>query len=199
VLSAGSSCLVIDPGMDPAPLLQLLDKRQLKVMGILLTHGHLDHIAGCNALEKRDSCPIYLHPEDRFLYNGLVDFASFYGFDLEPAPQQTLPLSDGQKLSLAGLEVDVIATPGHSPGGVCFLLKDSQGDQHVYSGDTIFRGSYGRTDLPGGDILTLQASIRDRLFQMDPSTFLYPGHGPSCQVRDEQTTNPILFVESSDE
>jgi hydroxyacylglutathione hydrolase len=197
VLSNAESCLVIDPGMQPEPLLQFLDERGLRVEGILLTHAHLDHIAGCSALHQRDACPIFMNEADRFLYDGLTEMGAAYGFHLEPAPQPTRALEDGQELSLAGLKIEVIATPGHSPGGLCFLLKDARGASHLFCGDTLFTGSYGRTDLPGGDLRTLERSIRERLFTLDERALVYPGHGPSTTLADESKTNPILFVEIS--
>jgi hydroxyacylglutathione hydrolase len=185
-------CLVIDPGLDPEPLLELLENSNLKPMAVLLTHAHLDHISGCNALKAKYEMPIYLNPEDRFLYDGVVDFGRVYGLNLEPAPRITKELRHGQQIKFGTAAVEVIGTPGHSPGSVCLrFVRDSACDLLI-CGDTLFQGSYGRTDLPGGSTSTLYHSITSRIFNLPEDTQIFPGHGPATTVGGEMRSNPIL-------
>lgn len=186
--------MVIDPGMEPGPLLDLLEKRKLRVERILLTHAHLDHIAGCTALHKAYGCPIHLHPGDRFLYDGLQDFGRMYGFPLDAAPALTEDLAEGQCLPLGDGELAVLETPGHSPGGVCFHARMVGEADLLFCGDTLFVDSYGRTDLPGGDETILRRSIVERLFRLDPQTRFLPGHGPEGTIGYEALHNPIRIT-----
>jgi hydroxyacylglutathione hydrolase len=189
---------VVDPGMDAQPLLDRLEERGRAVGRILLTHGHLDHIAGCAELVRRYGCPVHLHPEDLFLYRSLTDHGAWYGFRLEAAPEPVTPLTDGQFLPLGGAELEVLATPGHSPGGVCFRFQTTGGPA-LLCGDTLFAGAYGRTDLPGGSFARLKASVTRRILSLPPETRLLPGHGPESTVGAERAHNPILDSEWGDE
>jgi hydroxyacylglutathione hydrolase len=186
-------CLVIDPGMDPWPALEYLEQKQLQPRAILLTHGHLDHISGCRALEAEYNCPLFIHPADRFLYDALSEHARAYGYEIEPAPEKTEDLSDGQRISFGQAELEVICTPGHSPGSVCYRLALQGAADLLICGDTIFQGSHGRTDLPGGNLSVLYHSIISRVFSLSGDTRIFPGHGPETTVADEKDTNPILM------
>lgn len=187
---------VVDPGMDPGPLLERLEELGRPVGGILLTHGHLDHAAGCAALVRRHHCPVFAHPADRFLLDGLVDQGAWYGFQLEAVPGEIRPLADGQRLLLGEGELEVLHTPGHSPGGVCFRLE--AGGPRVLCGDTLFAGTFGRTDLAGGNAATLKRSILQRLFTLPDETVLLPGHGEATTVGRERRGNPILDWDRED-
>ncbi|MDP2359434.1 MAG: MBL fold metallo-hydrolase [bacterium] len=194
----GGAATVVDPGMEADPLMEALVRRGLVVERILLTHGHLDHVAGCAELVRRYQCPVHLHPADRFLYDSLVDHGAWYGFRLEAAPAGPLPLRDGQRLPLGQGEVEVVSTPGHSPGSVCLRLETAGGPV-LLTGDTIFAGGFGRTDLPGGSFAMLRASLMGRILSLPGETRLLPGHYGETTVAHERRHNPILQCEEGDE
>jgi len=184
--STGES-IVIDPGMDPEILLDALTKK--KVVAILLTHAHLDHIGGLNQVRALTKAPVYIHPlEQEWLTNPDLNGSSRWNL---PQPivceRAEYELTDGQILELAGLRIDVLHTPGHSPGSCSFVIG-----QICFGGDVLFSQSIGRTDLPGGDYETLMASIQDKLFELDDETIIYPGHGPKTTIDTEKTYNPFV-------
>lgn len=178
--------LVIDPGMQPEPLLEAVD--QEKVTAILLTHAHLDHIGGLNELRQQTKAPVYIHPlEQSWLRDPQLNGSGYFGLEpivCEPAEHE---LSDGQTLHVAGFNIRVLHTPGHSPGSCSFVIG-----QHCFGGDVLFAQSIGRTDLPGGDYETLMISIQDKLFELDDDTIVYPGHGPKTTIEAEKMYNPFV-------
>lgn len=183
-----NKAVIIDPGMNPERLIERI--KDMDVEAILLTHAHFDHIGGVDVIRKLKNCPVYLHAaEADWLtvpeYNGSARWV-----DITP-PIITEPaehaLQDGQTLQLLGEEIQVYHTPGHSPGSVSFLWGS-----HLFGGDVLFQRSVGRTDLPGGSQRELYESIHNVLFRMDPSTIVYPGHGPSTTIGFEQEHNPFV-------
>ncbi|GAA4715418.1 MBL fold metallo-hydrolase [Brevibacillus fulvus] len=179
--------ILIDPGMEPEALLQQLPGKE--VVAVLLTHAHLDHIGGLNQVRRLTKAPVYIHPlEQEWLSNPMLNgsgrYRDFEPIICEPAEQS---LADGQTLKLAGWEIQVMHTPGHSPGSCSFVIG-----QHCFSGDVLFAQSIGRTDLPGGDYETLMISIQDKLFELDDETIIYPGHGPKTTIDREKMTNPFV-------
>lgn len=182
--------LAIDPGGEAEALADSLEQAGRSLAAILLTHAHLDHIEGVAALVRRTGAPIYLHPGDRPLYDHVVQQALAFGLNVDPQPPVDRELSDGQRLQLAGLELQVRHAPGHSPGHV---LLYAPGPGIAFVGDVIFLGSIGRSDLPGGDFPRLMRSIREQVLTLPPETVLYSGHGPSTTVAHEAATNPFLI------
>lgn len=180
--------IVIDPGLDPTLLLKALTDWQVKA--ILLTHAHFDHIGGLEAVRTAHHCPVYIHQqEEEWLTtperNGSLRWSQFC------PPIITKPaehfLQGGDKLQFIGSTFHVLHTPGHSPGSVSFLC-----DQHVFSGDALFRTAIGRTDLPGGHLKQLLASIHEQLFLLDDNTVVYPGHGEQTTIIYEKQHNPFV-------
>jgi hydroxyacylglutathione hydrolase len=183
----GGEAVIVDPGMlDPRPLLREIAGRDLHVRYILNTHGHFDHVAG-NGLLGLPEAELGIHPADRRLLlagGGGMQF----GITLSPSPEPDLDLVEGVVLTLGGAGLTVLHTPGHTPGCVCLYLPD---DATLLTGDTLFAGSVGRTDLPGGDQRELQISLA-RLLQLPAKTRIYPGHGPATTLDVEKRRNPWL-------
>jgi glyoxylase-like metal-dependent hydrolase (beta-lactamase superfamily II) len=182
---------VIDPGDEEDELLRVIREGGLQVRSILCTHGHLDHVGAVEALRKATGAPCYIHDKDRFLLEEMPMHARMFGVEAPPIPEIEGSLAEGQVLCLGGgsLSATVIETPGHSPGGVCLQMGDD-----IFVGDTLFQGSIGRADLPGGDMDTLLQSIRNRLFTLSESTRVHPGHGPVTTIGHEKRTNPFLLA-----
>lgn len=185
---AARQALVIDPGADPESVLAVLDADRLTVAVYLLTHGHVDHIGALAALDARHPAVFGLHPADlQWAFQPLNELPPFYPVPRRPSgPHRAL--AHGQSWTDGGLAYSVIATPGHSPGSVCFYFAD---EGLLVSGDTLFQGTVGRTDLPGGDSRTLAESLR-RLARLPPATRVAPGHGPSTTLAREFRANPFL-------
>jgi hydroxyacylglutathione hydrolase len=181
-----STGVVIDPGAEPDRVLAAIEPWS-GVEAIVLTHAHLDHVGAVAQVARATGAPVYLHPADRFLYDGAANQAQMYGLHVEPPPPPDEELADGQALSFASVELRVRHAPGHSPGGVVLV-----GDGMAFVGDCVFAGSIGRTDLPGGDTATLMTSIRHQILTLPPSTVLYCGHGPATTVEREAASNPFL-------
>jgi len=185
--ASGRRAMLVDPGFGSEPIWDLLNDRGISIALILNTHGHLDHVAG-NAFFKRVSgAPIAIHAADLPFLHNLTTQASMYGLDAEPSPEADLTLVEGVELEFDGTAFEVIHTPGHSPGGVCLR----RGDQMLV-GDTLFRGSVGRTDLPGGDWDTLVASVRGKLFRFPDDVRCYPGHEDETTIGRERASNPFV-------
>ncbi len=184
----GQSALAIDPGGEISPLLRALHRRERKLTHILLTHAHFDHIGGVAALVEATGAVLALHPDDVPLLRrrgGALD----WGFDLQPIPEPGLLLQEGQALDLEAAHLKVLWVPGHTPGHVAFYAAQAHS---VFTGDALFQGSIGRTDLPGGDYDQLIRSIRESLLTLPDDTVVYPGHGPSTTIGEEKQFNPFF-------
>lgn len=184
---AANACAVIDPGEQAGLILHKLRASGATPVGIWLTHAHIDHVLGVPELAAETGAPVYLHPDDRELYDAVPDQAAWFGLTAEPLPPPDRELAAGERLTVGGLEFAVRHAPGHSPGHVVFA-----GHGAVFGGDVLFQGSIGRTDLPGGDFDTLIGSIERELLVLPDSTIVYPGHGPATTIGAERRTNPFL-------
>ncbi|MBE0616573.1 MAG: MBL fold metallo-hydrolase [Proteobacteria bacterium] len=179
--------VVIDPGGDTPLLLKSIEARQLKPVAILATHGHFDHVEGLASLKRATGAPVHIHKGDLPLIQGLTGQGLMFGVRVESAPAPDVFLEDGDTIGFGGYTLQVLHTPGHSPGSVSYLV-----DKSVFVGDLLFSGSIGRTDLQGGDYDTLLHSVRTRIFTLPDDTVVYPGHGPATSVSVEKRTNPFF-------
>jgi glyoxylase-like metal-dependent hydrolase (beta-lactamase superfamily II) len=188
--------VVIDPGDDVHQMLTAVEHHGLEIRYILLTHAHLDHITGVAVARRALDAPVWLHKDDLFLYDGVVQQGMMFGIEVEKQPKPDRFYESGQTLEFGNHEVAVHHTPGHCPGGVCLAVKHRRRPEvSLFVGDTLFAGSIGRTDLPGGDAPTLLASIRGVLFSFPDDTPVYSGHGPVTSVGREKASNPFLRIE----
>jgi hydroxyacylglutathione hydrolase len=179
--------VIIDAGGDADIIEELVKRNGLVIKYYLCTHGHFDHVEGLSDLLKKYKAPILLHEADLPLYSDLPGQGSIFGMLLEPTPLCNHFVKDGDKLAFGELEITVLHTPGHSPGSVSY-----RSGTLVFTGDTVFAGSIGRTDLPGGSYEQLITSAREKIMCLDEGTRLYPGHGPATTVGVEKKHNPYL-------
>ncbi len=177
--------MVFDPGLQTPRTLALLEKRNLRCTGIMVTHGHGDHVNGVPTLKAAFGCRAAIHPDDR-------EQLAFVGM-LPGIPEDLPPvefdddLVAGEVIRWNDLDIEVLHTPGHTRGSVCFHVG-----QDLVAGDTLFQRSIGRTDLPGGSLETLMFSIENTLYELPPETVVHPGHGPSTTIRAEMRQNPFV-------
>jgi hydroxyacylglutathione hydrolase len=185
--------VLIDPGDEVDLLLEIVQRQQLSVMSILLTHAHVDHVTGVGRAKRALGAPIYLHRDDHFLYEAAQEQAAMFGLVAEKPPPVDHFYDMAKTLSFGEFEISVHHTPGHCPGGVCLAVGAAGTPKaDLFVGDTLFAGSIGRTDLPGGDYDTLMRSIRQVLFAFGDSAQVYPGHGPKTTIGEERRSNPFL-------
>jgi glyoxylase-like metal-dependent hydrolase (beta-lactamase superfamily II) len=189
--------IVIDPGDDIPRIVQLLEKHHLTVKQILITHAHIDHIAGAARLKKLTGAPILYNPRDLPLVKMMDMQAGWLGMPTPEVPPPDDTLEEGRVIAIGaypergqtGLTGSILATPGHTQGSVCLYLPEKN---LLLAGDTLFAGSVGRTDLPGGDTRALLKSIHDRLLPLPDETTVIPGHGPNTTIGEERDSNPFL-------
>ncbi|MBI4404848.1 MAG: MBL fold metallo-hydrolase, partial [Deltaproteobacteria bacterium] len=182
--------LVIDPGDEAAKILSEIDKENLKVKYIIHTHAHFDHIGGTGEIHKKLAVPTCLHKSDLPLYENLPNQGSSFGMSFDSAPPIEKFLQDEEILEFGNHKLQVLHTPGHSPGSICFKLMG--GPEYLFSGDTLFKESIGRSDFWGGDHHTLIQSIKNRLLVFSSETKVFPGHGPATEIGHEKKHNPFL-------
>lgn len=182
--------LVIDPGGDPEVILAKLKELGLEVKYLLHTHAHFDHVLGSRKMKESTGAKICLHKEDQWLYDNLEKQCRMFGF----APDEPLPvdhyLEDEESVKVGDVEATVLYTPGHTPGSLCYSVND--GEPYLFSGDTLFSGSIGRTDLWGGSMDQIIKSINERLMVLEDETKVVPGHGPATSIWSEKTHNPFI-------
>ncbi len=186
-------CWIIDPGMydatETAYLDQYIADNCLQPQAVINTHTHIDHIFGVQAMMDKYKIPFGIHEKDQPVLAGAVGAAMLFGFKLGAAPKPTFFVREEESLMLGDDEIDVRFTPGHSPGSVSFYYAPGK---WVVSGDALFQGSIGRTDLPGGNFDTLINAIRTQLFTLPEETTVYSGHGPATTIGNEKMYNPFL-------
>lgn len=184
---------LIDPGDEVDELLGVVRDFDLDVQYVLLTHAHIDHVTGVGAAKAALDVPVYLHQDDLFLYDRVVEQATMFGLKAQQPPPIDV-FYDLTPLYFGDYEVNVHHTPGHCPGGVCLQIgAKGETGQHLFVGDTLFAGSIGRTDLPGGDYVTLMRSITEVLFGLGDAAVVHPGHGPDTTIARERATNPFVL------
>ncbi len=188
---AAKRAVVIDPGGDLDEIRATLDVLGVSVEAIVHTHTHIDHV-GCTAeLQRASGAAASIHEADRFLYDLLPVQAQLIGTELPAVADMNGSLVDGSTIRVGGFEVAVLHTPGHTPGSCCFVVQDG-GQTHVFAGDTLFRGSIGRTDLWGGDHDGILRSIRSKLLALPDDALVVTGHGPTTTIGAERAHNPFL-------
>ena len=186
-------CAVIDPGCyephEQAALSQFIDQHSLQVTHLINTHAHIDHVLGNRYVIDTYNIPLALHPADVPLLQAAVEYASQYGFSAYEPAEATIMLTPGEIIQVGHTSLRILHVPGHSPGHIALY---SAQDQVCFSGDVLFQGSIGRTDLPGGDHDTLLQSIQQQLLPLEDEAVIYPGHGPATTIGAERSNNPFL-------
>ena len=191
----GGQAVIVDAPPDVEAVARLLTAYDLVPVALLVTHGHVDHAGGAAGVVERTGVSAYLHPDDDFLVSDPVaQLRSFFGFVPPGAeqfapPERYLDLAHGQHLDLAGFDFEVRHTPGHTPGHCVFVVEE---EGLVFSGDQLFAGSIGRSDLPGGDFRTLMASMRNHVMTLPDDMRVLPGHGPETTIGRERAMNPFI-------
>jgi len=181
--------VVIDPGGDVEAILYLLKEDDLKLLSIINTHAHFDHIGGNAGLKRETGADILIHPKEAGLLTAMSDIAGQWGIPFENSPPADGSLQEGDVVDLGGVKLDVLDTPGHSPGGISLKVRDMP---MVIVGDCLFQFSIGRTDFPGASHQLLIRSIKEKLFPLGDETEVYSGHGPPTLIGREKKYNPFL-------
>jgi glyoxylase-like metal-dependent hydrolase (beta-lactamase superfamily II) len=192
IVADGSSgdAVIVDPGEEAGLFLRRVNTENWTLRAVWLTHAHLDHITGVEAVVGATGVEVYLHPADRPLYDNVAEQGRWLGIRSEQPRAVDRDLEDREILTVGGCSFEVVHVPGHSPGSVALI-----GHGVAIVGDALFAGSIGRTDLPGGDTETLLTSIRERLLTLPDPTVVYPGHGPATTIGEERRNNPFLTGE----
>ena len=183
--------IVVDPGDEIEKILAILEKHQLRLQYVVITHAHIDHIGGAKKLKELTGAPVYMNEQDLILYQHLEAQALMIGV---PPPEKTaidMAVRDGDTLRFGGIQTTVLHTPGHTQGSVCLLLPDGAPGK-LLAGDTLFRDSIGRTDLPGGNTAQILGSLKEKVLALPDDLVVVPGHGPLTTIGREREWNPFL-------
>ena len=185
--NSNKKCIIIDPGDNPERIISEIDSLNLIPKAIVNTHAHLDHIGAVDPLKDYYNIPFYLHKDECNILNNYESSLTYFGLSPKPTPKVDVWFEHENRISIDNFNIQLYKTPGHTPGGTCLIINDN-----VFTGDTIFKVSIGRTDLPGGDFELLSKSLK-RMINEIPDTFIiYPGHGPATTLAQEKTENPYL-------
>jgi glyoxylase-like metal-dependent hydrolase (beta-lactamase superfamily II) len=184
---AAGQGMVIDPGDEADRILKRVEQLGIDIKYIVLTHGHIDHVGALGSIKKAINAAVAIHAEDMPVLNDRA-LSTMLGIAWRPLPQIDRLLAEGDTITVGGLSFSVIHTPGHTPGGICLL-----GEGVLFTGDTLFNMSVGRSDFPGGSHQQLISSIKDKLLALDDDTEVYPGHGPASTIGAERRGNPFLI------
>ena len=187
------NCILIDPGMnspnEQTALIEYIKQNDLIPQAMINTHCHIDHVLGCNFVKTKYQIPFYIHQKETPILDNVVGFGEFFGMQVEIPPAPDRYLNQGDSFVFGNSEIQILHVPGHSPGSIALY---SVKDNIILTGDVLFRGSIGRTDLPGGDFQTLINHIKSKLLVLPRDIIVYPGHGPHTTIGDEYDTNPFL-------
>ncbi len=176
-------CTIIDPGADGDNIINIIEKLKLQPQYIILTHGHMDHVGAVEKVKDKYNIPIYINERDQNMINNVENiFGNFGKYKVADTY-----IKEGEIIKLGDLDIECIETPGHTPGGMCFKINDV-----VFTGDTLFRDSIGRTDFVGGDHASIIESIKNKLMKLDDNTKVLPGHGPVSSIGYERRENPFF-------
>jgi hydroxyacylglutathione hydrolase len=181
--------IVIDPGDDVSRIVAILERNQLVVKMIVITHAHIDHIGGAEKLRAHTGAPVYMHEADKVLSDRLDMQAAWLGIPTPADPGIDQPAREGDIIRAGSIEAHVLHTPGHTPGSISLYLPL---ESKLIAGDTLFQGSIGRTDLPGGDTAQIGRSIRGKLYTLPEDTIVFPGHGETTSIGEEKRHNPFV-------
>jgi hydroxyacylglutathione hydrolase len=199
--------IVIDPGDDPARILEVIARHHLKVTAIAVTHTHIDHVIGLRRVHEATGAPVYLHADDLPLYRMLDVQATWLGWKTPEEAQIDQIVREGDVIRWGNYEAQILHTPGHTPGSICLYMPSDMpvdptgeraakpaksGTPQLFAGDTLFAGSIGRTDLWGGSFAGIINSLKGKLLELPDDTIVYPGHGESTTIAKERATNPFL-------
>lgn len=181
---------IIDPGAQGEYLCGVIEKEGIKLLGILLTHAHFDHVGGIEKIIDKYNVPVYVNEgEVNVCEKGVEVFGDISGYPLYgPLSKVDYLISEGDVIKMGSYNIKVIETPGHTPGGVCFLI-----DKNLFAGDTVFQGSIGRTDFYAGSYKDLENSVKNKVLPLDADIQIFPGHGPSTTVAYERRNNPVVM------
>ncbi|MBA7511316.1 Hydroxyacylglutathione hydrolase GloC [subsurface metagenome] len=193
VFDETNSCVIIDPGMntevEEKELHDYISEHKLIPEAIVNTHCHVDHVLGCNCVKNTYEVPFYAHESEKILIDGAKAFAEFFGMKIEQPLHPDYYLQDGSRFTFGESELEILHVPGHSPGSLVFFSKTAN---IAITGDVLFKGSIGRTDLPGGNLNLLIDGIKSKLLTLPPEVAVFPGHGPHTTIGHEHDTNPFL-------
>jgi len=188
----GGEAIVIDPGDEPEEILAVLRRHNLKVSMIAITHAHIDHVNGARKLKEATGAPVYMNDADLGLYRSLPEQALWIGLPSAPEPAQIdASLREGDTVRVGNMAGTVLHTPGHTEGSICLYFPDA-GGKKLFAGDTLFKSSIGRTDLPGGSTAQILRSLHNKILALDDDTLVIPGHGPVTTIGEERENNPFL-------
>lgn len=186
---ASREAIVVDPGDDVSEIIAILERHQLTVKMIVITHAHIDHIGGAEKLRAHTGAPVYMHAADKMLSDHLDEQAAWLGMEAPKDPGIDRAAREGDVIRAGSVEAHVLHTPGHTPGSISLYLPL---ESKLIAGDTLFQRSIGRTDLPGGDTGQIARSIRGKLYTLPEETIVFPGHGSTTTIREEKRENPFV-------